>query len=71
MSKTVSAVISILLLVVADRAAMHWKRVRGGGDGGGHKSGSILSNETRRAVAPQGTSFTNILTVNIIETGKH
>jgi hypothetical protein len=71
MSKIVSAVISILLLVLVDRAAMQWKRIRAGSNGGGHRSVSTLSNETRRAVAPQRASFTNILTVNIIGTGKH
>ena len=70
MAKIVSAVISILLLVLADRAATEWKRMRNGRGENGRESGSLHVNETRQAVAPQDASLTNILTVNNTGTGK-
>jgi hypothetical protein len=70
MAKLLSAAISILLLFVVDRAAMAWKRNHGGGNGDQLKSGSIHSNETRRALGPQSALSTNLMADDMIETGK-
>lgn len=70
MSKTVSAAISIFLLFAVDRAAMHWKRIHGEDRADERKSGLIHSNETRRALGPQNVLSSNLMTNDIVETGK-
>jgi hypothetical protein len=70
MSKIVSAAICILLLFLADRAAMHWKRIHGGGGADKPKADSIQLNETRRALGPQSVIPTNLMADDMVETGK-
>lgn len=70
MSKIVSAAISILLLFLADRVAMHWKHIHGEGSRDESKAGSMHSIEARRALGPQNILSGNFRTDDMVETIK-
>ena len=62
MAKIVSAAISILLLVLVDRAAVEWKRFRGmANEDGRMPPGPIHSNEARWTASPPSAASGNIV----------
>lgn len=70
MAKIVSTAISILLLVLVDRAALEWKRMRGAVNQDGTRPDSIQLNEGRPTAGLPGTVSNNIVADNVMGTGR-